>query len=132
MPDAAQQRARIMLVDDHALFRESVARLLASEPGFNVVAHCESVEQALGALEKTQVDIVLLDFDLGQRDGGEFMRLVRQRGFRGKVLVVTAGVEKGTSCGSYTHRHLRDFHETQLGCITCRRNPGCARRESVV
>lgn len=94
MPDAAEQRACIMLVDDHALFRESVARLLASEPGFNVVAHCDSVEQALAALEKTPTDIVLLDFDLGHRDGREFMRLANQRGFRGKVLVVTAGVEK--------------------------------------
>src|SRR6202030_2183834 len=33
-------------------------------------------------------------FDLGQRDGGEFMRLARRQGFNGKVLVVTAGVEK--------------------------------------
>ena len=94
MPDSATQRINILLVDDHALFRESVARLLTSEPGFEVAAHCNSVEEALAVLLKTHVDIVLLDFDLGQRDGGEFMRLVRQQGFNGKVLVVTAGVEK--------------------------------------
>jgi len=51
-------------------------------------------EDALVALQKAYVDIVLLDFDLGHRDGGEFMRLARQQGFTGKVLVVTAGVEK--------------------------------------
>lgn len=94
MPDSSTQRINILLVDDHALFRESVARLLTSEPGFEVTAHCNSVEQALAALLKTHVDIVLLDFDLGQRDGGEFMRLARRQGFKGKVLVVTAGVEK--------------------------------------
>jgi DNA-binding NarL/FixJ family response regulator len=81
-------------VDDHALFRESVARLLTSEPGFEVTAHCDSVEEGLAILQKTHLDIVLLDFDLGQRDGGEFMRLARRQGFNGKVLVVTAGVER--------------------------------------
>jgi two-component system, NarL family, nitrate/nitrite response regulator NarL len=94
MPDTSTQRTSILLVDDHALFRESVARLLTSEPGFEVTAHCNSVEEALAALQRARVDIVLLDFDLGQRDGGEFMRLARQQGFNGKVLVVTAGVEK--------------------------------------
>ena len=94
MPDTSTRRINILLVDDHALFRESVARLLTSEPGFEVAAHCNSIDEALAVLLKTQVDIVLLDFDLGQRDGGEFMRLARRQGFNGKVLVVTAGVEK--------------------------------------
>jgi two-component system nitrate/nitrite response regulator NarL len=94
MPDTSTRRINILLVDDHALFRESVARLLTSEPGFEVAAHCNSIDAALAVLLKTHVDIVLLDFDLGQRDGGEFMRLARQQGFNGKVLVVTAGVEK--------------------------------------
>ncbi len=94
MPDSVKQKTAILLVDDHALFRESVARLLGAEPDFSVVAHCQSVEEALEALRKTPVDIVLLDFDLGQRDGGEFMRLATPQGFNGKVLVVTAGVDK--------------------------------------
>jgi two-component system nitrate/nitrite response regulator NarL len=94
MPDAVQREVAILLVDDHALFRESVARLLAAEPGFRVVAHCESVDEALETLRKTPVDIVLLDYDLGQHDGTEFMLSANRQGFRGKVLVVTAGVEK--------------------------------------
>jgi DNA-binding NarL/FixJ family response regulator len=94
MPDPAERPVEILLVDDHALFRESVARLLAAEPGFRVVAHCSSVGEALEELRKTRVDIVLLDFDLGQHDGKEFMSLAAQQGFSGKVLVVTAGVQK--------------------------------------
>ena len=94
MIDSDQQRISILLVDDHALFRESVARLLTSDPGLHVVAHCESIEKALAALRTMHVDIVLLDFDLGQRDGVEFLHLAKQQGFAGKVLVVTAGVEK--------------------------------------
>jgi two-component system, NarL family, nitrate/nitrite response regulator NarL len=83
----------ILVVDDHVVFRESVARLLGSEPGFEVVAHCGSVEEALVILRQRHVDIVLLDFDLGDHDGTQFMSLAKQEGFRGRVLVVTAGVE---------------------------------------
>src|SRR5438128_11899202 len=92
MPDSSAERTSILLVDDHALFRESVGRLLTSEPGFEVTALCGSIEEALAALQKARVDIVLLDFDLGQRDGREFIRLARQLGFVGKILAVTAGV----------------------------------------
>jgi two-component system nitrate/nitrite response regulator NarL len=84
----------ILVVDDHALFRESIARLLSTEPGFEVVAHCGSIEDSLKVLRQTHVDIVLLDFDLGDRDGIQFMRLAKQQGFSGRVLVVTAGVDE--------------------------------------
>ena len=40
MPEAAEKTVRILLLDDHALFRESVSRLLSVEPGFEVAAHC--------------------------------------------------------------------------------------------
>lgn len=94
MPESAQQTVAILVVDDHALFRESVARLLTTEPGFEVVAHSGSIDEALRVLRLTHIDIVLLDFDMGEKDGTEFMRLAKQQGFGGRVLVVTAGVEE--------------------------------------
>jgi two-component system, NarL family, nitrate/nitrite response regulator NarL len=94
MLESAEQTIEVLLVDDHALFRESVARLLGAEPGFEVIAHCGSIEEALAILRHRHVDIVLLDFDLGQDDGTQFMRLAKEQGFKGRVLVVTAGVEE--------------------------------------
>ena len=94
MPETAEKVIHILLLDDHALFRESVARLLNAEPGFEVAAHCGTIDDALAILQQKVVDIVLLDFDLGERDGREFLRLAKEQGFRGKVLVVTAGVDR--------------------------------------
>lgn len=94
MPEPVDQTIKILLIDDHALFRESVARLLGAEPGFEVVADCGSIEEALVVLRQRHIDIALLDFDLGQGDGTQFMRLAKEQGFKGKVLVVTAGVEE--------------------------------------
>jgi len=93
MPKTAEQTLHILLLDDHTLFRESVSRLLGVEPGFEVVAHCGTIEEALQVLRRKSIDLVLLDFDLGERDGREFLRLAKEQGFHGKTLVVTAGVD---------------------------------------
>jgi len=93
MPESMEQTIEILLVDDHILFREGVSRLLGTEPAFKVVA-CGSIKEALAVLRQRQIDIVLLDFDLGQRDGTRFVRLAKEQGFGGKILVVTAGVEE--------------------------------------
>jgi len=91
MPEESRN-ARILLVDDHALFRESVARFLDEEPGFEVVGGCGTVEEARKILQEKTVDLVLLDFDLGQQDGLDFMRVAEGLRFKGKVLLVTAGL----------------------------------------
>jgi DNA-binding NarL/FixJ family response regulator len=85
---------RILLIDDHSLFREALARLLSRETDFQVVGECASVEDGVGLLETAAADIVLLDIDLGSRLGGAFVPLARERGFQGKILVVTAGVSR--------------------------------------
>lgn len=87
-----ETKARILLVDDHALFRESVGRFLERESGFHVVGGCATLSEARDFLAAHEVDLVLLDFDLGERDGADFMQMAENMGFRGKVLLVTAGV----------------------------------------
>jgi DNA-binding NarL/FixJ family response regulator len=84
------KRIRLLLLDDHILFRESLSRLLASEPDFEVAAQCGTAADALEVLRHVAVDIVLLDFDLGQDHGNRFLSLVRQSGYTGRTLVVTA------------------------------------------
>jgi len=86
------QRIRLLLLDDHPLFREGLARLLASEPDFEVVAQCGAAAEALEVLNRPTVDMVLLDFDLGDEQGNQFLSSSRQRGFAGKILIVTAGM----------------------------------------
>lgn len=95
MGKADQTIIRLLVIDDHALFRESVARLLQAEPGFEVVAHCGSGTDALRVLKSSEeIDIVLLDLDLGNEKGAEFLDHLKKTGFGGKVLLVTAGVNE--------------------------------------
>jgi DNA-binding NarL/FixJ family response regulator len=86
-----QQVIRTLLVDDHALFRESVARVLATEPWLEI-DHCGTIREALQMLSQRSFDLVLLDHDLGGERASQFLPAARQAGFEGRVLVVTAWV----------------------------------------
>jgi len=100
MNKAGQKSIRLLLIDDHTLFRESVARLLQSEPGFEVVAHCSSGAEALQIVESSQaVDVVLLDLDLGNERGADLLDRLRDAQFGGKVLLVTADVSDAEVVG---------------------------------
>lgn len=94
MGKTAAKNIRLLLLDDHALFRESVARLLQAEPGFEVVADCSSCAEALPIIKSQEIDIVLLDLDLGEETGADFLESLRAEQFEGKVLLVTAGVNE--------------------------------------
>jgi len=85
---------RLLLVDDHALFRESVSRLLQAEPGFEVVADCGSPTEGMRIINSREIDMVLLDLDLGNERGADFLENLCAAHFKGKVLLVTAGVNE--------------------------------------
>lgn len=85
-------RIRLLLVDDHILFREGLRRLLASEPDFETVAECGTPGEALNVLSRSSVDVILLDFDLEDDTGTRFISSALRIGCKGKILMVTAGM----------------------------------------
>jgi DNA-binding NarL/FixJ family response regulator len=86
------QQMRVLIVDDHTLFRESLSRLLESETEYRIVGTCASVEDALKIIAEEKIDVVLLDYDLGEQSGTQLLREVRKNGFAGHVLMVTGGM----------------------------------------
>src|SRR5215469_13487599 len=86
------QRLRLLLLDDHVLFREGLRRLLVTEPDFETIAECGTSAEALEVLSRSAVDVILLDFDLGEETGINFITEAHAAGYGGKILVVTAGM----------------------------------------
>ncbi|MGD0435840.1 MAG: response regulator transcription factor [Bryobacteraceae bacterium] len=74
------------------MFREGLRRLLVSETDFETVAECGTPVEALDVLSRHEVDIVLLDFDLEDDTGTRFIASAAAAGYRGKILMVTAGM----------------------------------------
>jgi two-component system, NarL family, nitrate/nitrite response regulator NarL len=91
MIDSRPKVTRVLLVDDHALFRESVARVLATDPQLEI-EHCASISSALQILAQRAFDLVLFDHDLGGERASQFLPAARHGGCAGRVLVVTAWV----------------------------------------
>src|SRR5919109_660353 len=60
---------RLLLVDDHALFREGLIALLAYQDDFSVVGEAEDAESALAQARALEPDIVLMDIELPGEDG---------------------------------------------------------------
>jgi DNA-binding NarL/FixJ family response regulator len=87
-----RQQIRILLIDDHSLFRESLSRLLEAEPDFRIVATCANAREAIAVIDSRPVDVVLLDFDLGDEQGTVFLEEAKRRRFEGRILMVTAGM----------------------------------------
>ena len=83
---------RIMLVDDNVELRRSVREHLARQEGLRVVAECGNGLEALEAMGKTAVDVVVLDIIMPQMDGYSFLEELnhQQTEHRPQVIVVSA------------------------------------------
>lgn len=82
----------LFVVDDHALFREGLVRLLGADSSLRIVGSADSVEQALETIPRTGVDVLILDYDLGEENAIPLVRQLLDRGFGGRILLVTAGL----------------------------------------
>lgn len=83
---------RILMVDDHSLFRESLSRLLETSPLLRIVHHCATVSEALTAFSSDEVDLILLDYDLGEESSVGLLTELKRRPGNARVLMVTAGL----------------------------------------
>ena len=81
---------RIVIADDHTLFRQGVRKLLEDQPDFDVVAELADGRGAAEVLETSRADVLLLDLEMPELSGFDVLRELRQRGHRVRTLVLTA------------------------------------------
>jgi two-component system nitrate/nitrite response regulator NarL len=86
------QTISLFVVDDHALFREGLLRLLENDPQLHIVGSASSVQSSLEQLQNATVDVLIVDYDLGSETAVTLVRQLRNKGFSARVLVVTAGL----------------------------------------
>ena len=94
LPGAAKQKIRIVVADDHPIFRDGLCKLLALEEDFEVVAQAQDGREVLDVLQQYEPDILLLDLKMPGLDGlGTLQRLQAARN-RTRVIVLTASDDK--------------------------------------
>ena len=106
---------RLLLVDDHTLFRESLRRLLESEDGVEISGDFANAEDALAAVEVgLTFDAALVDYELGASGNGlDLVRKLRRLRPHARVLMVTAGMGSGDLMRAVTELNAGIFLKTE-------------------
>ena len=81
---------RVLLADDHALFRRGVASLLAAEPGFEVVAEAVDGRQAAEMARELMPDVILMDISIPLMDALEATRRIKEEMPYVRIVILTA------------------------------------------
>ena len=81
---------RIVLIDDHAMFRQSIRDRLEREVGLVVVGDANSREQGVALVDELRPDVVVLDIRLYQESGIEVAKQIRRTHPDVKILILSA------------------------------------------
>ena len=103
------RKLRLVLIDDHTLFREGLRTILATEDDLEVVADADSAEDVVELVWQTRPDLVLLDIRMPQGNGLDAVPAILRIHSGTRVLVLTACDEK--------EEHLRAFRLGASGVI---------------
>lgn len=79
----------VMIVDDHKMVREGLAKLIEFDGEIKVVGEACDGANCIQKLRNTKVDVILLDLNMPDMDGVETLKVLNRRKYRPKVLVLT-------------------------------------------
>jgi DNA-binding NarL/FixJ family response regulator len=90
----AKSKIRIVVADDHPIFRDGLCKLLALEDDFEVVAQAQDGRQVLEVLQQYEPDILLLDLKMPGLDGLATLQRLQVAKGKTRVIVLTASDDK--------------------------------------
>ncbi len=82
-------RTRVLLVDDHALFRAGLRSLLAQMPGVEVVGEACNGRDALAMVERDRPDVVLMDIAMAELNGIDAVLLLKQHAPDTRTIILS-------------------------------------------
>ncbi len=96
MPQRAG-RVRILVADDHPLFREAVVRAVKERPEFELVGEAVDGRAALDAIRELRPDVAVLDVKMPELDGLRVLNAVKRDGLVTRVVLLSAYLDGATA-----------------------------------
>ncbi|MDH3531375.1 MAG: response regulator transcription factor [Gammaproteobacteria bacterium] len=94
MSQSSRTSIRTLVVDDHPVVRYGVKHILDAEPDIEVVGDIAGIDDIGAVLDRLQPDVVLLDLELGDIQGTEGLRQLREVAPQLKVIIYTSHDEE--------------------------------------
>jgi DNA-binding NarL/FixJ family response regulator len=88
--DSTAQTIRLMVVDDHPAVRAGLGQLLEAQRGFSVDAVCVDAEGAIAQAAVQQIDVAIVDYQLGGRNGLSVCRAMKRLPEPPRVIIFSA------------------------------------------
>jgi DNA-binding NarL/FixJ family response regulator len=85
---------RVLLVEDHASFRQTLAFVFDQEPGYEVVAQAGTLAEARGEMDGVEADLGVIDLSLPDGEGTELIEELREANPDFAALVLTASLDR--------------------------------------
>jgi two-component system nitrate/nitrite response regulator NarL len=92
--DSTKHKVRILIADDHPIFRSGLRRLLESAPSFSVVGEAADGKQAVALAQELKPDILLLDVAMPGTTGLDALRELSASGMAVRTLLLTASIDR--------------------------------------
>ncbi|ABC30737.1 Response regulator containing a CheY-like receiver domain and an HTH DNA-binding domain [Hahella chejuensis KCTC 2396] len=83
------EKATIMMVDDHPLFRKGIRQLIELEEELDIVAEAKNGEEGLSKAKELEPDLILLDLNMQGMDGLDTLRAIRAAGVDSRIIMLT-------------------------------------------
>jgi two-component system nitrate/nitrite response regulator NarL len=93
--DKSSRPVRILIADDHPIFRDGLRKLLEAEPGFVVVGEAADGAEAIKLAHQLNPDVLLLDLAMPRLAGLETLRELATASLPVRTILLTAAIEKG-------------------------------------
>ena len=110
-----QDAIKVMLVDDSAVIRGALTRLLEEDPAIEIISSVTNGEVAIGSAERHKPDIVILDIEMPVMDGITALPQILKRSPNSKVIMFSTLTEKGAQV---------TIKALALGAVECLVKPG--------
>ncbi len=94
-----EQKCKVMIVDDAALMRMVIKKLVEEDKRLSIIAMAQNGAEALKLLADHTPDVILLDIEMPQMDGLSFLRHARPR-TEAKIIVLSSRVSAGDATAS--------------------------------